>query len=41
MLRSFLICISYDGTEFCGYQIQDNGRTVGGVMLDSLKKGVR
>lgn len=38
MLRSFLICISYDGTEFCGYQIQDNGRTVGGVMLDSLKK---
>ncbi len=38
MLRSFLICISYDGTEFCGYQVQDNGRTVGGVMLVALKK---
>ena len=38
MLRSFLICISYDGTEFCGYQIQDNGRTVGGVMLTALKR---
>ncbi len=38
MLRSFLICIFYDGTEFCGYQIQDNGRTVGGVMLTALKR---
>ena len=38
MLRSFLICISYDGTEFCGYQVQDNGRTVGGVMLTALKR---
>ena len=38
MLRSYLICISYDGTEFCGYQIQDNGRTVGGVMLKALQR---
>ncbi|MBE6890903.1 MAG: tRNA pseudouridine(38-40) synthase TruA [Ruminococcaceae bacterium] len=38
MLRSYLICISYDGTDFCGYQIQDNGRTVGGVMLHALQR---
>ena len=38
MLRSYLICISYDGTDFCGYQIQDNGRTVGGEMLAVLKR---
>lgn len=38
MLRSYLICISYDGTEFCGYQVQDNGRTVGGVMLKALQR---
>lgn len=38
MLRSYLICISYDGTDFCGYQVQDNGRTVGGVMLKALQR---
>lgn len=38
MLRSYLLCISFDGTDFCGYQVQDNGRTVGGEMLAALKK---
>ena len=36
MLRSYLLCITYDGSDFCGYQIQDNGRTVGGVMLAAV-----
>lgn len=38
MLRSYLLCITYDGSDFCGYQIQDNGRTVGGVMLAALRR---
>ena len=33
-----LLTISYDGTDFCGYQIQPNGRTVEEELEDALFK---
>ena len=31
-----LLTLSYDGTDFCGYQIQPNGRTVEEVLENAL-----
>ncbi len=33
-----LLTISYDGTDFCGYQIQPNGRTVEEVLNNAIEK---
>ncbi len=33
-----LLTLSYDGTDFCGYQIQKNGRTVEEVLENALFK---
>lgn len=33
-----LLTISYDGTDFCGYQIQPNGRTVEETLENALYK---
>ena len=33
-----LLTISYDGTDFCGYQIQPNGRTVEEVLNGAIEK---
>ncbi len=33
-----LLTLSYDGTDFCGYQVQPNGRTVEEVLENALFK---
>ena len=41
--RNLLLTLSYDGTEFSGWQVQASGRTVQGVLEQALSKrhGVR
>jgi tRNA pseudouridine38-40 synthase len=36
--RNIKLLIAYDGTDFCGWQRQENGRTVQGVIEDALFK---
>ena len=36
-MTCYMIRLRYDGTGFCGYQAQANGRTVGGELLRALK----
>ena len=36
--RNIKITTAYDGTDFCGWQRQENERTVQGVIEDALKK---
>jgi len=36
--RNIKLLIAYDGTDFCGWQRQDNERTVQGVIEDALEK---
>lgn len=38
MARNILLTISYDGTDFCGWQRQDKERSVQGELEDALKK---
>ena len=38
MTRNIKLIIAYDGTDFCGWQRQDNERTVQGVIEEALKK---
>lgn len=38
MTRSFKLTIAYDGTEFCGWQVQPNGPSVQAALLDALAK---
>ena len=33
-----LLTVSYDGTDFCGYQVQPNGRTVEETLNDAIYK---
>ena len=36
--RNIKLVLSYDGTDFCGWQAQDNGRTVQGTVEQALEK---
>jgi len=36
--RNIKIIAAYDGTDFCGWQRQEKGRTVQGVIEDALRK---
>ncbi len=38
MNRNIKLVIAYDGTDFCGWQIQNNGRTVQGEIEAALAK---
>ncbi len=38
MNRNIKLVIAYDGTDFCGWQVQNNGRTVQGDIEAALKK---
>ncbi|MCL2244489.1 MAG: tRNA pseudouridine(38-40) synthase TruA [Treponema sp.] len=37
-MRNIRLTIAYDGTDFCGWQRQDNDRTVQGVIEQALEK---
>jgi tRNA pseudouridine38-40 synthase len=36
--RNIRVVLAYDGTEFLGWQLQEKGRTVQGVMQDGLER---
>ena len=38
MTRNIRMTLSYDGSDFCGWQIQSNGRTVQGVLEAALER---
>ena len=38
MARQICLTISYDGTSYCGFQIQPNGVSVEGVLNGALSK---
>jgi tRNA pseudouridine38-40 synthase len=38
MNRNIKITVAYDGTDFCGWQRQDNEKTLQGVIEDALEK---
>ncbi len=37
-MRRIRILVAYDGTDYCGWQIQPNGITVEEVLNDKLSK---
>ena len=37
-MRSIKLLLSYDGTDFCGWQVQNNDRTVQGVLESALER---
>lgn len=38
MMRRIMLTVSYDGTEYCGWQIQPNGETIEGVLNRELSR---
>ena len=34
---NFLLTLAYDGTNYCGFQVQPNGRSVAAVFQDALE----
>jgi tRNA pseudouridine38-40 synthase len=38
MDRNIKLLVAYDGTDFCGWQRQENGRTVQGIIESALEK---
>jgi tRNA pseudouridine38-40 synthase len=40
-MKNYKIIIQYDGTPFCGWQIQKNGKTVQGLLTDAISTVLR
>jgi tRNA pseudouridine38-40 synthase len=40
-LKNYKLIIQYDGTNYCGWQIQSNGESVQGVVQNTINKIVR
>ncbi len=40
-MKNYKIIIQYDGTDYCGWQIQRSGRTVQGTIKEALEKLTR
>ena len=36
-MQNFLLTLAYDGTNYCGFQVQPNGRSVAAVFQDALE----
>ena len=36
-LMNYLLTLAYDGTNYCGFQVQPNGRSVSAVFQDALE----
>ncbi len=36
-MRRIRLIVAYDGTEYCGWQIQKNAKTIEGVLTDALR----
>ena len=34
---NYLLKLSYDGTNYCGFQVQPNGRSVAAAFQDALE----
>ena len=34
---NYLLTLAYDGTEYCGFQVQPNGRSVAAAFQDGLE----
>ena len=34
---NFLLTLAYDGTNYCGFQVQPNGRSVAATFQDALE----
>lgn len=37
---NILLTLAYDGTDYCGFQVQPNGRSVAAVFQDALEKTI-
>ena len=37
-LMNYLLTLAYDGTNYCGFQVQPNGRSVAAVFQDALEE---
>ena len=35
---NYLLKLAYDGTDYCGFQVQPNGRSVAQTFQDALKQ---
>ena len=40
-MRRIRLIVSYDGTNYCGWQIQENAVTVEGTLTDALRKWLK
>ena len=36
-MQNFLLTLAYDGTNYCGFQVQPNGRSVAQTFQDALQ----
>ena len=36
-MQNYLLTLAYDGTNYCGFQVQPNGRSVAQTFQDALQ----